>query len=175
MRKLKSAMVGGKKFEFGDWNVDKAAEMLAWIMDTLGTSVKPGYQSLKEKGLLDNLLNTDTENLMETFDFDAGVEILHVVIETLFSKLQHNHGEYARRLRSIVDTGDVLVEGKPLNYELEFQGNLKKLHLVAFQVLKAQFSDFFGGAALTSVGSSAASTLDRKSRSTSSSSLDRSI
>lgn len=165
MKQLKTTVIDGRKYSFADWNVDKATETLAWMVQTIGGAVKPGFESLKNKGFLADVLDTDVSKLDDSFDWDLGVEILDVVIQKLFSKIDSK--EYSRRLREILDDGQVLVDGKPLVYDVHFRGEPFLLHKVAFACLKAQYSDFSRGVQSISESSSALQTTKKTARNSS--------
>ena len=116
---------------FGHWPVDKATEILAWLSVSLGPSVKGSVRAMAGKDLLDLEL--------KDIGLQQGIEIFDLVISNLGRSVSPE--EYSQRMKQIFD-GDILCNGKPVQYQTHFAGRQKALHRVALEVLKYQFADF---------------------------------
>ncbi len=139
MRTAKEFTIDSDKFVLGHWAPDKATEILAWLVQSMGPCVKGGFQAFGENK---NLLDMKVEDV----DLKLGVEILDVVVANLSKSLAP--AEYARRMREIL-TDDIICNGRPLDYNNHFRGKQKLMHRLALEVIKYQFADFFDGLLLT--------------------------
>lgn len=129
MRTTKQVTIDGEEYTLGHWPVDKAAEVLAWILETFGPSFRAAYSI--------------TGAVEETRDdIDLALRFLDSVTKNLSSVLSPK--DYAARLKEM--TTDVVTMKGPLVYQIHFQGRLLHLHKLVIEILKYQYSDFFDAA-----------------------------
>jgi hypothetical protein len=129
MRTTKQVSIDGEEYTLGHWPVDKAAEVLAWILETFGPSFRAAYSV--------------TDSVEETKnDIDLALRFLDSVTQNLSKVLAPK--EYAARLREM--TTDVVTMKGPLVYQIHFQGRLLHLHKLVLEILKYQYADFLDAA-----------------------------
>jgi hypothetical protein len=144
MRTTKDVKVGSDTYKLGLWAPDKATEILAWLVQQMGPSLKPAFKAFESTNK--NLLDIDIKDI----DLSLGLDFLDAAISNLSKTLKP--AEYSARIKEIL-TDDILVNGYPLDYNMHFRGKTKEINLVALEVIKYQFADFFEGSLSTFVGS----------------------
>lgn len=138
MKTVKEISVDGETYMLADWPVDMATEIWAWLVSTLGPSVKPAFEVLVENGQLDVQVKEISAAI--------GIHLLDVVVKDL-SRLVPP-AEYSKRMAQIFSEG-ILYKGQTIKPNIHFARRLKHMHLVALEVLKYQFADFLEGVPLT--------------------------
>lgn len=128
MKTAKTVTIDGEEYLLGHWAVDKANEILAWLIESFGPAFRSAYSL------------TETSSVEQTKDDIAlALSFLEVVAKNLSTVCTPK--EYAQRIREFLS--DVVSPQKgTIVYNVHFQGRILHLHKVVLEVLKYQYSDF---------------------------------
>jgi translation initiation factor 2 beta subunit (eIF-2beta)/eIF-5 len=149
MQKPNDIVIDGKTYTIGHWDVAKAIEVWAWLVESLGPGVKEAFEKFQnlQAPQLSQPVSTDKSDEQTEADLAAiheqnvklAIEVFGIIVETLRANVPPK--EYADRLLSFCS--DVLVNNAKLNPKVHFQGNLLLMHRVVAEVLRYQYADFF--------------------------------
>jgi hypothetical protein len=140
MQKPKDIVIDGKTYTLGHWDVPKAIEVWAWLVESLGPGVKDAFE--KFQTLQQPQPSTDPslpEPTKEDQSIKLAIEVFGIIVDTLRKSVPPK--EYADRMLSFCS--DVLVDNAKLKPQVHFQGNLLLMHRVVAEVLRYQYADFF--------------------------------
>lgn len=131
MLQPKTITIDGTEYILGHWDVKKALETWAWLLQTLGEGVSEFFSLLqKSKGTGDKQSKDDAEFVAQAFG---------LVVSTLRKNIPSE--EYARRMMDFCS--DVAgPNGKLKPPYIEFQGNTFNMHRLVVEVLAFQYADF---------------------------------
>ena len=128
----KKLELDGKTLLITYWNVDKQLEIMAWITKNFGDQILSLFM---DGGDITDHVPNASEDLSE------GERVnLAKLITDAFKQLPPK--EYAKYAKYIVC--DVLEGSKKINMERMFRGKMVSLHVLIFEVLRYNFSDFLG-------------------------------
>lgn len=127
--KMGSAVIEGRKYEFGFWDVDTSTEYLTKLAKLLAEPFGAMVGGTKAGGV-SSLMDADVSSL--------NMEALTKAFQGLATRL--NEEEVKDILRQC--TKSVLCDGKPIEYDSHFLGKVGLLFRVAIANLKHQYSDF---------------------------------
>ena len=128
MLQPKTITIDGVEYILGHWDVKKALETWAWLLQSLGEGVSEFFSLLqKDKG---EEKAADSEFVAQAFG---------LVVSTLRKNIPSE--EYARRMMDFCS--DVAgPNGKLKPPFVEFQGNTFNMHRLVVEVLAFQYADF---------------------------------
>ena len=131
MREMGQSEIDGKKYQVGHWPVDKATGMLTRLVKLLGeplAMVLLGAINEKKDG--SSVLDVDVKNLKG--------DAIAAAFKGLATRLDET--EVKKMFREF--TVDILCDGKKVDYDAHFMGQIGHLFRVSVFVLRHQYQDF---------------------------------
>ncbi len=153
LQKPGEVVIDGHNYTLGHWDVTKALETWAWLIESVGPGLKDIFERVQkhnkaskssEAPPLDQVTVDTATGAVEDEDtidrnIALGLDVFGLLIENLRKNIPPK--EYADRMVSFMS--DVLVDNRKVNPKVDFQGNLMHMHQLAGEVLKFQYKDFF--------------------------------
>lgn len=140
MQKPKDIIIDGKTYTLGHWDVPKAIEVWAWLVESLGPGVKEAFEKFQNIQKPQQLSDPNApEPTKEDQSIALAIEVFGIIVETLRKNVPPK--EYAERMLSFCS--DVLVDNAKIKPGVHFMGNLLLMHRVVAEVLRYQYQDFF--------------------------------
>lgn len=135
MLQPKTITIDGVEYILGHWDVKKALETWAWLIESLGEGVSEFFQTLNKS----NEKPAATPDEKKNQDMEFAMQAFGVMVSTLRKNIPSS--EYADRMISFCS--DVVgPNGKLKPPFVEFQGNLLNMHRLVVEVLAFQYADF---------------------------------
>lgn len=132
-------VIGKNTYIIGNWDVDKALEILVWLTKTFGEGLLTIFMS--EDGL-EAVRGMVDDGKEKSSDEEAKEkELVAEFAEKLINRLDAK--EYVKYAKIIVS--GTRCNGEAIDFKFHFVGRMGELHQVLFAVLKHQYSDFLAG------------------------------
>lgn len=133
MRQPTKLTIGKNNYVVGNWDVDKALETLVWLTKTFGEGFMTIFVTDEGQDAMGKIMSSEKSDESEK---KLVSEFAAKVVDRLDAK------EYVKYSRLIVS--GTRCNGEEILFNTHFIGKMGELHRLMFNILRHQYSDFFG-------------------------------
>ncbi len=142
MRQVVKYEKNGRIYLIGHWSVDKSLQTLVWLTKTFGEGFVTLFTSTAGSQLLFGSKDSEEESKKDDdVSEEEEAQMIKDFVNSIVDRLDEE--QYVKYAKHIID--GVRLDGKKIDFNQHFIGRMGELHMVMFQVLKVQYSDFLGG------------------------------